>query len=107
MSDGFTQESLGAKVPTVADEHERLHQSVLGLIDIAAATMANIGPAMSFYFGFAFLAITTGLAAPLVILLAGVAILLLGTTLSEFTRQRHPPKALSPSSVRPLGRAPE
>ncbi len=86
MSEGFTPESLGAKTPTVHGEHERLHQGVLGLIDIAAATMANIGPAMSFYFGFAFLAITTGLAAPLVILVAGVAILLLGNTLSEFTK---------------------
>ncbi len=86
MSDGFTSESLGAKVPNVPGEHERLHQGVLGLIDIAAATMANIGPAMSFYFGFAFLAVTTGLASPLVIVAAGVAIKLLGNTLSEFTK---------------------
>jgi amino acid transporter len=86
MSEGFTPESLGAKVPNVPGEHERLHQGVLGLIDIAAATMANIGPAMSFYFGFGFLALTTGLASPLVIVAAGVAILLLGNTLSEFTK---------------------
>jgi len=86
MSEGFTSESLGAKVPVLPGEHERLRQGVLGLIDIAAATMANIGPAMSFYFGFGFLAFTAGLASPLTIIAAGVAILFLGNTLSEFTK---------------------
>jgi amino acid transporter len=86
MSEGFTPESLGAKLPTVPGEHERLRQGVLGLLDIAAATMANIGPAMSFYFGFGFLAYTAGLASPLTIIAAGIAILFLGNTLSEFTK---------------------
>jgi amino acid transporter len=86
MSEGFTSETLGAKVPVLPGEHERLRQGVLGLIDIAAATMANIGPAMSFYFGFGFLAYTAGLASPLTIIAAGVAILFLGNTLSEFTK---------------------
>jgi amino acid transporter len=86
MSEGMTSDSLGAKVPVVSGEHERLRQGVLGLLDISAATMANIGPAMSFYFGFGFLAITTGLASPLVIVVAGVAIAFLGNTLSEFTK---------------------
>ncbi len=67
-------------------ENVRLHRGVLGLLDIAAATMANIGPAMSFYFGFAFIAETAGVASPLVILVAGIAIALLGNTLSEFTK---------------------
>ncbi len=48
--------------------------------------MANIGPAMSFYFGGAFLAYNAGLASPLIIIVAGVAILFLGNTLSEFTK---------------------
>jgi amino acid transporter len=86
MSEGFTSDSLGAKVPFVAGEHQRLHQGVLGTLDIAAATMANIGPAMSFYFGFAFLAYNAGLASPLIIIVAGIAILFLGNTLSEFTK---------------------
>jgi amino acid transporter len=86
MSEGFTPQSLGAKVPVVTGEHERLRQGALGLIDIAAATMANIGPAMSFYFGFGFLAVTAGLASPLTIVAAGIAILFLGNTLSEFTK---------------------
>jgi amino acid transporter len=86
MSEGFTPQSLGAKVPVVQGEHERLRQGALGLIDIAAATMANIGPAMSFYFGFGYLAYTAGLASPLTIVAAGIAILFLGNTLSEFTK---------------------
>jgi len=48
--------------------------------------MANIGPAMSFYFGFGYLAFTAGLASPLTIIAAGIAILFLGNTLSEFTK---------------------
>ena len=86
MTEGFTPESLGAKLEVVPGEHERLRQGVLGLLDIAAATMANIGPAMSFYFGFGFLALTAGLASPLTIIAAGIAILFLGNTLSEFTK---------------------
>ena len=86
MSEGFTGESLGAKTPTVPGQHERLRQGALGLLDISAATMANIGPAMSFYFGFGFLAYTAGLASPLTIVAAGIAILFLGNTLSEFTK---------------------
>ena len=86
MSEAFTPQSLGAKTPIAQGEHERLRQGALGLIDIAAATMANIGPAMSFYFGFGFLAYTAGLASPLTIVAAGIAILFLGNTLSEFTK---------------------
>ncbi|MHB2027805.1 MAG: APC family permease [Acidimicrobiales bacterium] len=86
MSQGFTPETLGAKVPVLAGEHERLRQGALGLLDISAATMANIGPAMSFYFGFGYLAFTAGLASPLTIIAAGIAILFLGNTLSEFTK---------------------
>jgi amino acid transporter len=67
-------------------EHERLHRGALGLTDIAASTMANVGPAMSFYFGFAFLALTAGIASPLTIVAAGIAIAFLGNTLSEFTK---------------------
>ena len=68
---------------------ERLHRGALGLIDISASTMANIGPAYSFYFGFAGIVIAAGLASPLVIVVAIVAIALLGNTLSQFSRA-HP-----------------
>jgi len=68
---------------------ERLHRGALRLIDISASTMANIGPAYSFYFGFAGIVIAAGLASPLVIVVALVAIALLGNTLSQFSRA-HP-----------------
>ena len=65
---------------------ERLHRGALRLIDISASTMANIGPAYSFYFAFGLLVLTAGIAAPLTIIAAGVAIALLGNTLSQFSR---------------------
>src|ERR1022692_5349966 len=65
---------------------DRLHRGALGLLDISASTMANIGPAYSFYFGFAFLVFTAGVAAPLTIIVAGIAIALLGNTLAQFSR---------------------
>ena len=48
--------------------------------------MANIGPAYSFYFGFGFLALTAGVAAPLTLIVAGIAIALLGNTLAQFSK---------------------
>ncbi len=86
MDESVSSELLGAKIPTMEGGHERLHRGVLGPIDIAAATMANIGPAMSFFFGFGFLAYTAGVASPLTILAAGIAIAFLANTLSEFTK---------------------
>lgn len=84
MSESLGADYLGAKQP----EHgaQRLRRGELGPLDITAATMANIGPAMSFYFGFGFLAYTAGIASPLTIIVAGVAIAFLGNTLSEFTK---------------------
>src|SRR6201997_1305736 len=74
------------KAPESAD---RLNRGALGLVDISASTMANIGPAYSFYFSAGFLFLTAGIAAPLTIIVAGVAIALLGNTLSQFSRA-HP-----------------
>jgi amino acid transporter len=68
---------------------ERLHRGQLGLLDISASTMANIGPAYSFYFGFAGIVLAAGLGSPLVIIVAIIAIALLGNTLSQFSRA-HP-----------------
>jgi amino acid transporter len=78
----FTEDKTG-------DAPERLRQGALGLIDISASTMANIGPAYSFYFGFAGIVIAAGLASPLVVVAAIVAIALLGNTLLQFSRA-HP-----------------
>src|ERR1700691_5245403 len=82
--------SEAARVPfteTKAPESaERLHKGALGLVDISASTMANIGPAYSFYFGFAGIVLAAGIASPLVIVVAIVAIALLGNTLAQFSR---------------------
>jgi amino acid transporter len=71
------------KAPESAD---RLNRGALGLVDIAASTMANIGPAYSFMFGFGLIVVTAGIAAPLTIIAAVIAIALLGNTLSQFSR---------------------
>ena len=64
----------------------RLQRGALNLLDIATSTMANIAPAMSFYFSSAFIVGAAGVGSPLIILLAGIAIALLGNTLAEFSR---------------------
>ncbi len=66
----------------------RLARGVLSDFDIAAATLANIAPAMSFFFGFATIVATAGIAAPLTVIAAAVAIGLLGNTLSQFSRSQ-------------------
>jgi amino acid transporter len=85
--------SESASVPFTEDKlpdaPERLRRGALGLIDISASTMANIGPAYSFYFSFGFIVFTAGIAAPLTIIAAGIAIALLGNTLAQFSRA-HP-----------------
>src|SRR5579859_7226010 len=64
----------------------RLQRGALQLVDIAASTMANIAPAMSFFFSSALIAGAAGIGSPLTIVAAAVAIALLGNTLSEFSR---------------------
>ena len=67
-------------------ENVRLARGVLSNLDIATSTMANIAPAMSFFFGFGLIAATAGVPAPLTIIAAAVAIGLLGNTLTQFSR---------------------
>jgi amino acid transporter len=86
MSEAASVPFSEAKAP---EAPERLHRGALRLVDISASTMANIGPAYSFYFGAGFLFLTAGVAAPLTIIVAGIAIALLGNTLSQFSRA-HP-----------------
>ena len=86
MSEAASVPFSETKAPESA---ERLHRGQLGLVDISASTMANIGPAYSFYFGFAGIVLAAGLGSPLVIIVAIVAIALLGNTLSQFSRA-HP-----------------
>src|SRR5580658_8731105 len=83
MSEAASVPFSETKAPESAD---RLNKGALGLVDISASTMANIGPAYSFYFSAGFLFLTAGVAAPLTIIVAGIAIALLGNTLSQFSR---------------------
>src|SRR5277367_406817 len=86
MSEAASVPFSETKAPEAPD---RLHRGALGLVDISASTMANIGPAYSFFFGIGFLVLTAGVAAPLTIIVAGIAIALLGNTLAQFSRA-HP-----------------
>jgi amino acid transporter len=86
MSEAASVPYSETKAPESAD---RLNKGALRLVDISASTMANIGPAYSFYFSAGFLFLTAGIAAPLTIIVAGIAIALLGNTLAEFSRA-HP-----------------
>ena len=65
---------------------DRLRAGQLGTADLTASTVANIGPGIDFYFAFGVIAVTAGVAAPLTILAAGVAVALLGFTVAEFTK---------------------
>jgi amino acid transporter len=58
----------------------------LGLADVTASTVANIGPGIDFYFAFGVIAVTAGIAAPLTIIAAGVAVALLAYVAAEFTK---------------------
>ncbi len=54
--------------------------------DLTVSTVANIGPGIDFYSAFGVIAVTAGVAAPLTILAAGIAVVLLAFTVAEFTR---------------------
>jgi amino acid transporter len=70
----------------VSQGGDRLKSGQLGTADVTASTVANIGPGIDFYFGFGVIAVTAGVAAPLTILAATVAVALLAFTVAEFTR---------------------
>ncbi len=65
---------------------EHLKSGQLGTADVTASTIANIGPGIDFYFAFGVIAVTAGVAAPLTIVAAGVAVALLAFTVAEFTK---------------------
>jgi amino acid transporter len=60
--------------------------ATLGLADVTASTVANIGPGVDFYFAFGVIAVTAGTAAPLTIIAAGVAVFFLAFVTAEFTK---------------------
>ncbi len=63
-----------------------LRAGQLGTTDVTASTVANIGPGIDFYFAFGVIAVTAGVAAPLTILAAGLAVVLLAFTVAEFNK---------------------
>ena len=65
---------------------EHLRAGQLGTADVTASTVANIGPGIDFYFAFGVIAVTAGVAAPLTILAAAVAVVLLAFIVAEFSR---------------------
>jgi amino acid transporter len=65
---------------------DRLKRDQLSLPGIIASTLANIAPAMSFYFGFALIAYTAGVASPLTIVAAMIAVIFVGNTLAQFSK---------------------
>jgi len=67
---------------------DRLSRNALGLPQIVASTLANIAPAVGVYFGFGVIIGGAGIAAPLTIIIAMVAILFLSNTLAEFSKYR-------------------
>jgi amino acid transporter len=70
----------------VSQSGDRLRSGQLGTAEVTASTVANIGPGIDFYFAFGVIAVTAGVAAPLTIIAAGVAVMLLAFTVAEFTR---------------------
>ena len=70
----------------MSQSEDHLKSGQLGTADVTASTVANIGPGIDFYFGFGVIAVTAGVAAPLTILAATVAVALLAYTVAEFTR---------------------
>jgi amino acid transporter len=48
----------------------------LGTWDLTVSTVATIGPGIDFYFAFGVIAVTAGVAAPLTIIAAGIAVML-------------------------------
>jgi amino acid transporter len=70
----------------VSQSEDHLKPGQLGTADLTASTVANIGLGENFYFAFGVIAVTAGVAAPLTILAAGVAVLLLAFTVAEFTK---------------------
>jgi amino acid transporter len=68
-------------VPTQAPRRS----TQLGLKEVTASTVANIGTG-EFYFAFGVIAVTAGIAAPLTIIAAGIAVFFLAFVVAEFTR---------------------
>ena len=70
----------------MSGDGEHLKAGQLGPREVTASTVANIGLGENFYFAFGVIAVTAGVAAPLTILAAALAVALLAFTAVEFTK---------------------
>ncbi|MCL6599873.1 MAG: APC family permease [Alicyclobacillus macrosporangiidus] len=70
-----------------SEERVTLRKDALTFVDVMTSGLANMGPAMSLFFSTAFLVGTLGEVVPFEIVLALLAVLTLGNTLSEFSRK--------------------
>ena len=70
----------------MAESSPQLRADQLGTVDLTFSTVANIGPGIDFYFAFGVIAVTAGVAAPLTIVAAGIAVVLLASTVAEFSK---------------------
>ncbi len=74
--------SSTAKTSTVP----RLCQNALSLPEIIASSLANIAPAMCIFFSLALMVDGAGIAAPLTMIVAAIAIIFHANSITEFTR---------------------
>ncbi|MCY0881290.1 MAG: APC family permease, partial [Firmicutes bacterium] len=73
--------------PPLSDtSSRRLQKDALTTRDILGISLADTAPAMSFFFSFAVIAAAAGLASPLAIIVAAIAILFKVNSLAEFTK---------------------
>lgn len=70
----------------MTQERGHLKAGELGTADVTVSTIANIGPGIDFYFAFGVIAVTAGVAAPLTVLAAALAVAFLAFTMAEFTK---------------------
>lgn len=76
----MTNHDVGVNKPA------RLLANSLSTRDILGISLADTAPAMSFFFSFALIAAAAGVASPLAIIVAAIAILLKINSLAEFTK---------------------
>ncbi len=65
---------------------QRLHANALTTREIISASLANVAPAMSFFFSFGLIVAGAGLASPLTLVVAAIAMLFHANTIAEFTK---------------------
>ncbi len=83
----MSDKKVVSKSGLTADEFGKLPGNSLGLFQTSASTLANIAPALSVFLTVPFLVASMGTAAPWIFVLAAVAILCVGMSVSEFTKR--------------------